>query len=218
MGTFVGCPFGCFKKKGGLKGLQNYVDLKAIQFHILTSWSQNKITRLADDGFIRDLVVNCVRERVNYLKYVTVRQAQHLIWHVEGERERLGAYGENCKLWGLQEINFAFWESGFAIWWDQVTAACVSKHVPPTQFIGCKLEIHQSFAQTKAAATKKSGTLKRAKKNSNSKQLGYVPAAISPLFLREKRRKCQNFWELVAAGIFVRVLLSSSWAGPMILS
>ena len=135
-----------FKKKGGLKGLQNYVDLKAIQFHILTSWSQNKITRLADDGFIRDLVVNCVRERVNYLKYVTVRQAQHLIWHVEGERERLGAYGENCKLWGLQEINFAFWESGFAIWWDQVTAACVSKHVPPTQFIGCKLEIHQSFA------------------------------------------------------------------------
>jgi len=137
-----------FKKKGGLKGLQNYVDLKAIQFHILTSWSQNKITRLADDGFIRDVVVNCVRERESefFWSISVVLQAQHLIWHVEGERERLGAYGENCKLWGLQEINFAFWESGFAIWWDQVTAACVSKHVPPTQFIGCKLEIHQSFA------------------------------------------------------------------------
>jgi len=61
-----------FKKKGGLKGLQNYVDLKAIQFHILTSWSQNKITRLADDGFIRDVVVNCVREREwIFLKYIS---------------------------------------------------------------------------------------------------------------------------------------------------
>lgn len=38
MGTFVGRTLsGAFKKKGGLKGLQNSVDLKAIQFDILTS-------------------------------------------------------------------------------------------------------------------------------------------------------------------------------------
>ena len=37
MGTFVGNPFGGFFKKDGVKGLQSYVDLKAIQFHILTS-------------------------------------------------------------------------------------------------------------------------------------------------------------------------------------
>jgi len=38
MGTFVGGdPFlGAFLK-GGFEGLQSYVDLKAIQFHILTS-------------------------------------------------------------------------------------------------------------------------------------------------------------------------------------
>ena len=124
MGTSVGCPFGCFKKKGGLKGLQNYVDLKAIQFHILTSWSQNKITRLADDGFIRDLVVNCVRERVNYLKYISVRQAQHLMWHVEGERVRERETGSVW--WKLPIVRFS--RNQFCFLWIRVCHLMRSSH------------------------------------------------------------------------------------------
>jgi len=113
-----------FKKKGGLKGLQNYVDLKAIQFHILTSWSQNKITRLADDGFIRDLVVNCVRERVNYLKYISVRQAQHLMWHVEGERVRERETGSIW--WKLPIVRFS--RNQFCFLWIRVCHLMRSSH------------------------------------------------------------------------------------------
>ena len=151
METLVGSPFGCFKKKGWSQGspkLYGFESDTVSHFDKLITEQDHA----ASGRWLHQRPGGQLRERESELfevyisatgtaSYVTCRGRESEI-----ERERLGVYGENCQLWGFQEINFAFWESGFAIWWDQVTAACLSKHVPPTQFIGCKLEIHQSFA------------------------------------------------------------------------
>ena len=128
-----------------------------------------------------------------------VLQAQHLMWHVEGERERerLEDYGGNCESWGLQEISFAFlWIRVCHLMRSSHSSLCVQT-CPSNSIYRLQTRNPSEFCVNKSrAATKKSGTLKCAK-NSNSKQLGYVPellsAAISPLFLREKGASVKTF-------------------------
>jgi len=125
------------------------------------------------------------------------------MWHVERGRER----EIESKCWKWQKKCEIFKKSVLPIRWaDQVTAACQCPNMSLHSIYRLQTRTPSEFWVNKSRIRR---PLKRVALSSVAKrQFLCVPqllsATIFPFFLLEK---CKKSWEVVAAGIFVRVLL-----------